>query len=306
MLKYILKRLAYTVFVIIGVSFITFFLLKLAPGDPARLILAETATEEQVAAMRAQMGLDKPLIVQYLTYMNNVLHGDLGNSIYFVRPNAELIAERFPATVQLAFATIAVSLIVSIPLGVLAGVKKGTAADFFSMLFALFGQSMSNVWLGILLILIFAVKLRLLPAMGYGSWQNLILPCATLGTGYAALTTRLVRSGMIDVLQEDYITATYAKGISSSKVIFKYAFRNAILPTVTVVGMNIGMMLGGAVVTEKIFGWPGLGSLTIQAIAGRDFALVQSILLVISALFVLINLVVDIIYTFIDPRMKLS
>jgi len=305
-LKYILKRLAYTVFVIIGVSFITFFLLKLAPGDPARLILAETATEEQVAAMRAQMGLDKPLIVQYLTYMNNVLHGDLGNSIYFVRPNAELIAERFPATVQLAFATIAVSLIVSIPLGVLAGVKKGTAADFFSMLFALFGQSMSNVWLGILLILIFAVKLRLLPAMGYGSWQNLILPCATLGTGYAALTTRLVRSGMIDVLQEDYITATYAKGISSSKVIFKYAFRNAILPTVTVVGMNIGMMLGGAVVTEKIFGWPGLGSLTIQAIAGRDFALVQSILLVISALFVLINLVVDIIYTFIDPRMKLS
>ena len=176
MLKYILKRLGYTVFVIIGVSILTFLLLKLAPGDPARLMLPESATEDQVQHMRVQMGLDKPLYVQYLTYMNNVVHGDLGTSLFFVKPNAQLIAERFPATAKLAFSAIALSLVIAIPLGVLAGVKKGTAADFFSMLFALIGQSFSAVWLGILLILIFAVKLRWLPAMGSTGLSSLILP----------------------------------------------------------------------------------------------------------------------------------
>jgi ABC-type dipeptide/oligopeptide/nickel transport systems, permease components len=304
--RYILKRLGYTVFVIIGVSILTFLLLKLAPGDPARLMLPENATEEQVQAMQIHLGLDKPLYVQYLTYMNNVLHGDLGTSLFFVKPNAQLIAERFPATMKLAFSAVLLSLIIAIPLGVTAGVKKGTAADFFAMLFALFGQSMSSVWLGILLFLIFAVKLRVLPAMGSTGLQSLILPCVTMGFSLAALTTRMVRSGMIDVLQEDYITATYARGISPAKVIFKYAFRNAMLPTITIVGMEVGALLGGSVVVERIFGWPGIGSLTVQAIGMRDFPLVQSILLVISTIFVLVNLAVDIIYTFVDPRMKLE
>lgn len=304
MLKYILKRLGYTVFVIIGVTIITFLLLKLAPGDPARLMLPENATEEQVQATRVEMGLDKPLITQYLSFMNNVIHGDLGMSLQFVKPNAELIAERFPATALLALSSVALSLIIAIPLGVLAGVKKGKTADFFAMLFALFGQSMSPVWLGILLILLFAVELRWLPAIGMGSISNLILPCATMGFGLAALSTRMVRSGMIDVLQEDYITATYARGISPTKVIFKYAFRNAMLPTITIVGMEIGALLGGSVVIERIFGWPGIGSLTIQAIGMRDFPLVQAILLVISTVFVLVNLLVDIVYTLVDPRLK--
>lgn len=306
MLQFILKRLAYTVFVIIGVTIITFFLLKLAPGNPARLMLPETATEEQVHDMEIRLGLDKPLPEQYLMYINKVVHGDLGVSMFYLKPNAQLIAERFPATAKLAFSAIAFSLILAIPLGIIAGVKRGTAADFFAMLFALFGQSMSAVWLGILLILVFAVKLRWVPAMGYGSWINLILPCITLGTALASLVTRMVRSGMIDILQEDYITATYARGISPAKVIFKYAFRNAMLPVVTIVGIEVGMFLGGAVVIEKIFGWPGLGSLTIQAIGLRDFPLVQSILLIISIIFVLVNLLVDIIYTFVDPRMKLD
>ncbi len=305
MFRYILKRLGYAFFVVIGVSIITFLLLKLAPGDPARMMLPENATEEQVRDMHVQLGLDKPLYVQYLTYMNRVLHGDLGMSFFFIKPNAHLIAERFPATIQLAFSSIALSLLIAIPLGVLAGVKKGKIADFLAMLFALIGQSFSSVWLGILLILVFAVKLRMLPALGYGSITSLILPCVTLGTGLAALVTRMVRSGMIDVLEEDYITAAYARGISPAKVIFKYAFRNAMLPTITIVGMEVGMLLGGAVVIERIFGWPGIGSLTIQAIGMRDFSLVQSILLVVSTLFVLINLLVDIIYTFVDPRMKL-
>lgn len=306
MFKYILKRLGYTVFVVIGVSILTFLLLKLAPGDPARLMLPENATDEQVQAMTVHLGLDKPLYVQYFTYMNNVVHGDLGISLFFIKPNAQLIAERFPATMQLAFSAIALSLIIAIPLGILAGVKKGKVADFLAMLFALFGQSMSAVWLGILLILVFAVKLRWVPALGYGSITSLILPCVTLGTGLAALVTRMVRSGMIDVLEEDYITATYARGISPATVIFKYAFRNAMLPTITIVGMEVGMLLGGSVVIERIFGWPGIGSLTIQAIGMRDFPLVQSILLVVSTVFVLINLLVDIIYTFVDPRMKLQ
>jgi peptide/nickel transport system permease protein len=303
--KYILKRLGYSVFVVIGVSIIIFMLLKLAPGDPARLMLPENASAEQVQAMHVQLGLDKPLYVQYLTYMNHVIHGDLGMSLFFIKPNAQLIMERFPATLQLAFTSILLSLIIAIPLGVLAGVKKGKLADFLAMLFALIGQSFSPVWLGILLILVFAVKLRWLPAVGYGSIYSLIMPSVTLGMGLASLATRMVRSGMIDVLAEDYITATYARGISPGKVIFKYAFRNAMLPTITIVGMEVGMLLGGSVVIERIFGWPGIGSLTIQAIGMRDFPLVQSILLVVSTLFVLINLLVDIIYTFVDPRMKL-
>jgi peptide/nickel transport system permease protein len=306
MFRYILKRLGYTVFVILGVTIITFFLLKLAPGNPARLMLPETATEEQVHNMEIHLGLDKPLYVQYSKFIVNVAHGDLGTSMFYMKPNSQLIAERFPATMKLAFASVAVSLIIAIPLGVVAGVKRGSFIDFISMLFALIGQSMSNVWLGILLILVFAVKLRLVPAMGYGSWINLILPSCTMAAALASLTTRMVRSGMVDVLQEDYITATYARGVSPFEVIFKYAFRNAMLPVVTIVGMEIGMLLGGSVVTEKIFGWPGLGSLTIQAIGLRDFPLVQAILLVISTVFVLVNLLVDIIYTLVDPRMKLE
>jgi len=305
-LKFLLKRLGFTVIVLIGVSIITFSILHLAPGNPARLLLPQGATEEQVAAKEVEMGLDLPLITQYFNYMKGVAKGDLGTSYSFNKPNTTLIAERIPATIQLTLLAVVVSLVISLPLGVLGGIKRGSMLDFFAMMIALLGQSMSPVWVGILLILVFAVWLGWLPAMGIGTFRHIILPAICLGTPMAALVTRMTRAGMIDVIQEDYITATYAKGISRWKVIFKYALKNVMIPVVTVVGIQIGTFLGGAIVTEQIFNWPGIGMLCLQAINNRDFPLVQSLMLVTSAMFVFVNLIVDILYTFIDPRIKLD
>ena len=306
MLKFILKRLAYTVFVLLGVSILTFLLLKLTPGSPAVLMLGDDATKEQIAAKEMEMGLDQPIVTQYLRYIGNVLKGDLGTSFFYKMPNSKLIFQRLPATGYLTLAALLLALLVSIPLGIIAGVKRGSFADMLAMVFALLGQSVSSVVLGLLFIIFFAVRLRWLPVMGYGGLAFVIMPAASLAMQMAALITRMLRSGLADVLQEDYITATHAKGIDSSTIIFKYALRNAILPVITVVGLQVGTFLGGAVVTEQIFGWPGIGTLTVQAIGLRDFSLVQSILLVISACFVLVNLLVDIIYTLVDPRMDFN
>jgi len=306
LLKFILKRLAYTVFVLLGVSILTFLLLKLTPGSPAVLMLGDDATKEQIAAKEMEMGLDQPIVTQYLRYIGNVLKGDLGTSFFYKMPNSKLIFQRLPATGYLTLAALLLALLVSIPLGIIAGVKRGSFADMLAMVFALLGQSVSSVVLGLLFIIFFAVRLRWLPVMGYGGLAFVIMPAASLAMQMAALITRMLRSGLADVLQEDYITATHAKGIDSSTIIFKYALRNAILPVITVVGLQVGTFLGGAVVTEQIFGWPGIGTLTVQAIGLRDFSLVQSILLVISACFVLVNLLVDIIYTLVDPRMDFN
>lgn len=303
MLKYIIKRLGYTILVLFGVTIVVFFLLRLAPGSPARLILGEEATEEQVLELETELGLDKPAVVQYYRFISGVVKGDLGDSIYFKMPCWTLIKQRLPATGMLALASVGFALIVSIPLGLIAGVKRGTFMDLSAMVVALLGQSISNVWLGLLMVLVFAVKLGWLPVMGYGRFVNVIMPAVAMGAATAALLTRLLRSSMVDVLQEDYITATYARGLSRHEVIGKYALRNAILPFITVLGVEIGRFLGGAVVSEQIFAWPGLGVLTVTAINMRDFPLVQAILLVTSAMFVLIQLVVDIIYTLVDPRL---
>jgi peptide/nickel transport system permease protein len=305
-LKFILKRLGYTVFVLLGVSILIFSLLHLAPGSPARLMLADAATEEQIKEKEAEMGLDKPIIVQYFTYISKVFRGDLGTSYFYKMPNAKLIFQRLPATGYLTLVAMLLALVISLPLGIVAGVKRGTVVDLISMVFALLGQSISSVVLGLVFILFFAVKLKWLPSMGYGGLAFVIMPAAALAMQMAALITRMLRSGMVDVLQEDYITATYAKGISHQTIITRYALRNAILPVITVIGLQVGTFLGGAVVTEQIFGWPGIGTLTVQAINLRDFTLVQSILLVISACFVLVNLLVDIIYTLVDPRMSFN
>lgn len=306
MFKFILKRLGYTIFVLLGVTILSFGLLKLTPGSPARLMLSDAATEEQIHEKEIEMGLDKPLITQYLTYMKGVLHGDLGESMFYKMPNSTLIFQRLPATGYLTVVAMSIALIISLPLGIIAGVKRGSAVDLVAMVFALLGQSISSVVLGLIFILFFAVKLGWLPAMGYGGLAFVIMPATSLAMQMAALITRMLRSGMVDVLQEDYITATYAKGISRQAIIMKYSLRNAILPVITVVGLQVGTFLGGAVVTEQIFGWPGIGTLTVQAIGLRDFSLVQSILLVISACFVLVNLLVDIIYTLVDPRMDFN
>lgn len=306
MLKFIMKRLGYTVFVLLGVSILTFGLLQLTPGSPARLMLSDGATEEQIKEKEIEMGLDKPVVVQYLNYMKGVVRGDLGDSLFYKMPNATLIFQRLPATGYLTVVAMSIALLISIPLGIIAGVKRGSVVDLVAMVFALLGQSVSGVVLGLIFILVFAVKLGWLPAMGYGGFAFVIMPAASLAMQMAALISRMLRSGMVDVLQEDYITATYAKGISRGAIIMKYSLRNAILPVITVVGLQVGTFLGGAIVTEQIFGWPGIGTLTVQAIGLRDFSLVQSILLVISACFVLVNLLVDIIYTLVDPRMDFN
>ncbi|WP_333651592.1 ABC transporter permease [Lacrimispora sp.] len=306
MLKFIIKRLGYTIFVLFGVSILTFGLLKLTPGSPARLMLSDDATEEQIREKEIEMGLDRPLTIQYVSYITGVVKGDLGDSLFYKMPNSTLIFQRLPATAYLTLVAMGIALLISIPMGIIAGVKRGSVIDLFAMIFALLGQSISGVVLGLIFILFFAVKLGWLPAMGYGGFAFVIMPATSLAMQMAALITRMLRSGMVDVLQEDYITATYAKGISNREITMKYALRNAILPVITVVGLQVGTFLGGAVVTEQIFGWPGIGTLTVQAIGLRDFPLVQSILLVISACFVLVNLLVDIIYTIVDPRMDFN
>jgi len=304
--RFFIKRFFYTVLVLLGVSIIAFSLMRLAPGNPAKLMLSENATAEQIKATEIAMGLDKPLVQQYFIYISDVLKGDLGDSIFYKKANAELIFGRLPATALLTLVAVLISLGISFPMGIMSGIKKGSTLDFFSMFFALFGQSMSQVWFGLLLILGFGVYLGWLPTQGYGNVNNIILPAITLGLPLSALVTRMLRSGMYDVLQEDYIIATLAKGTNKFKIYSKYALKNALLPVVTVIGMQIGQLLAGAIIVEQVFGWPGLGSLTVQAISLRDFPLIQSILLVSAAIFVGINLIVDILYTFIDPRMKLN
>jgi peptide/nickel transport system permease protein len=306
LLRFILKRLLMTLLILFAVSIIAFALIRIAPGNPAMMVLPDGASQEAIKAMEVKLGLDQPMVVQYFRYIGGVLKGDLGTSIIYKLPVKDLIFQRLPATFKLTIITMLVCLLISIPLGIVAGSRQGTIVDFLATMFALLGQSMSTVWMGILVIYIFAVKLKWFPAMGYGTWKTFILPAMTLGYPVAAQVTRMGRSGIIDVLKEDYITATYAKGISRAVVYTKYAFKNALIPIVTIVGMQIGIYLAGAVVVETIFAWPGFGQLIFQAVGTRDYPLVQSCLLVSAALFAIVNMLVDIVNSFIDPRITLQ
>ena len=304
--RFLLKRLGQTLIVLLCVTVIAFALIHIAPGSPARIVLGDSATDEMVAAMEEKMGLNKPLYAQYFDYLFGILKGDLGTSTTYQQPAAKLIFSRFPNTLLLTIVTTIICLLISIPLGIIAGVNQGKPIDFIAMVFAILGQSMSTVWLAVLNIYIFSVKLGWLPTIGMGGWEFIILPALTLGYPISAQVTRLGRSGMIDVLREDYITATLAKGISSRKVYTKYAFKNALIPIITIVGMQIGVFLGGAVVVETVFSWSGIGQLTNQAVGNRDYALVQSLLLVTAVCFAIINLLIDIINAKIDPRITLE
>lgn len=306
LIRYILRRLGQTLIVLIAVSIIAFLLIRIAPGNPARMMLPDGASDELVHEMEIKLGLDKPLYVQYFKYITGVFTGDMGTSTKYKTEVSGLIADRFPSTLKLTLVTIAICLIISIPVAMIAGTHQGTIIDFIASAFALLGQSMSTVWLGTLNILIFAVWLDILPAMGSGGLKFLILPAITLGYPIAAQITRIGRSGMIDVMREDYITATRAKGISDNVIYTKYAFKNAMIPIVTIVGMQIGILMSGAIVSEKIFSWPGIGQLASQAVGNRDYALVQSILLVCAAAFAIVNLIVDIVNSIIDPRITLQ
>lgn len=304
--RYILKRIGQTVIVLFCVSLFAFFLIRLAPGNPAELLLGDGATEELVAMKEAELGLDKPLYVQYFRYMAGIFRGDLGMSTQYRQPVAELIANRLPNTLKLAIITVAFGLCLCIPLGIIAGSHRGTAIDFFAMFFALLGQSMATIWIAVLNIYVFSVVLEWLPAIGTGSIAHYVLPVVTLGYPLAAETTRIGRSGMIDTLNEDFITATYAKGIRPVVVHWKYAFKNAVCPVITLVGMRLGSFLAGAIVVESIYSWPRIGQLLKSSVGNRDYQMVQSLLLFSAFLFAMVNMLVDIINSLIDPRIVLE
>ena len=306
MLRYIVKRFGQTLVVLFCVSVIAFLLIRLAPGSPALMLAGDGATDAEIAEITEKLGLDKPLITQYMMYMAGILRGDFGRSTSYGMQVIDLVKNRFPNTVKLASATVLFGCILAIPLGIIAGSHRGTIIDFFSILFALLGQSMANMWKAVLLIFIFSVNLKWLPSIGMDGIEYYVLPVITLGWQMSAEVTRISRSGMIDTLHEDYITATYAKGIHPLVVRWKYAFKNAMCPVITCVGLRFGTMLAGTIIVEAIFSWPGLGQLLNTAVNQRDYALVQALLLLSGTMFAVINFAVDIINSLVDPRIKLK
>lgn len=303
MLRYVLSRLGQTLLVLICISLVSFVFMRLT-GDPVGLVLPQDATMEQVATMRRQMGLDKALPLQYLQYLGHLLQGDLGRSMYSLEPVTGLILERMPATLELTVVAMLAALLIAVPIGVVSALYRGTLLDTASMLFALVGISMPHFWLGIMMVSLFSVHLGWLPTSGRGGWQHLILPAATLGLSLVALFARLVRSSMLEVLGQDYVRTARAKGASPLAVVGKHALRNALIPIVTVIGMQFGLLLGGTVIIETVFAWPGVGRLIVQAVMDRDYPVVQAAVMFLAAIFVLVNLLVDMLYVWIDPAIS--
>lgn len=301
MLNFLVHRFIQSLFILWAVASIAFGLTFLS-GDPATLMIGEHWTAEQTRDFREFMGFDRPFHVQYFEYLGRLARGDFGVSVRQQLPVTQLIIERLPATLQLALAAFTIIIVVAIPLGVLSAVRRNTFWDHTAMSIALFAQSVPTFWLGIMLILIFGVQLRLLPISGNESWMHLILPAITLATYSAARNARIVRSSMLDILSEDYIRTAQAKGLPSRTVLYGHALRNALIPVVTMLGLEVGSLLGGALVTETVFAWPGIGRLTIQAIYARDYPLVQGVITFGAMVFVLVNLLVDFSYSLLDPR----
>lgn len=308
MLIYILRRLGLMIFILLGVSVITFSMMHLVPGDPAEVIAmeryGEEITAETIEFVRAEFGLDQPVYLQYFNWLTNVLQGDLGYSFRTDRPVLDEILARLPATLQLALAGMLIALVIAIPVGIISATRQYSAVDNISMFGALLGVSMPNFWLGLLLIMFFSVHLGWLPVFGRGGIEHLILPAITLGTGMAAITTRLIRSSMLEVLGQDYIRTARAKGLKEKVVIYKHALKNAMIPVVTIVGLQFAFLLEGAVIVEVIFAWPGIGRLLVDSIFARDFMLIQGCILFIAAMFVLVNLLVDVSYAYLDPKIR--
>ena len=308
MLKYILKRLLLVFVVVLGVTVVTFSAMQSAPGDPAEMIAVarygEDLTQEEIEWVRVTEGLDAPVYIQYLGWLGHILRLDLGKSLITYEDVLEEILTRFPATLVLTISSLILSLLIALPIGIISAVRKNTIVDNACMTGALLGVSMPNFWLGLLLIWLFALSLGLLPSFGYGSIKHLILPTITLGTSMAAITTRLTRSSMLDVLNQDYIVTAKAKGLDEKTILLRHALKNAMLPVITFVGLQLGFLLGGAVIVETIFAWPGIGRLLVDSIYARDFALIQGCVLFIAVIFALANLAVDILYAYLDPRIR--
>ena len=307
MSRYFFRRLLWSLLVLWGVTLLAFFAIHLpGGGDPSMLYLPLDATREQLDAFRHRMGFDQPVHVQYLRWLGRAVRGDFGTSLRYAKPVFPLILDRMPATLELAVAAQICALALALPLGVLAAVRRNSTYDGLTMLAALLGQSMPGFWLGLMLMLVFGVVLRLLPISGRQGPKHLILPAITLGTFFLARNTRLMRSGMLEVLGQEYITTARAKGLGEKGVLWRHALKNALIPVVTMVGMDFGALLAGTVVTETVFAWPGVGRLMFMAINQRDFPLIQAAVFTIAIIFVATNLLVDLSYTYLDPRIRLA
>lgn len=309
MWKYILKRLLMMIPVLLGVTFIVFFILAMTPGDPAAIILGDQASAEALELKRIELGLNDPLLIRYFNYLLNMISGDLGTSYKNQISVAAQVIDKFPNTAILAVAGILVALLIGIPIGILSAKKQYTALDNTSMVLSLVGVSMPNFWLGLLLSLLFALKLGWLPSQGMGEefiplLKSLVLPAITLGTGAAATVVRMTRSSLLEVIRQDYISTARAKGLPEKIVTKKHMLKNALIPIVTAVGLQFGQLLGGAMLTETVFSWPGLGRLMVDSIASKDIPMVLGAVIFMAVMFSFVNLVVDIVYAFIDPRIK--
>ena len=304
MLSFLVRRILLTVPVLLGVATLVFSLIHLIPGDPVQSMLGEGASPESVNELRTRLGLDRPLYVQYLSFLKGVAHGNLGTSLRTSEPVTSAIADRMPATFELAAAAMIVAIVIAIPLGVLAAARAGTIVDHLATTLALIGISMPNFWLGPLLALVFAVELGWLPVSGRGTLAQLVLPAITLGAPLAAVLARTTRASVIDELRELYVLAARARGVSRARAVLKHAFRNSLIPIVTVLGLQLGAVLTGAVITETIFAWPGVGRLLIQSIGFRDYPLVQGCILLIALTYVSMNLLTDLAYGLLDPRIR--
>ena len=304
MLRFLARRLALTIPVLIGVATLVFLLIHLIPGDPAQAMLGEAAPQEDVEELRRRLGLDRPLLEQYGTFLTGLMSADLGTSLRTGTPVTEQIVQRMPATIELAGAAMLVAIVFSIPLGMAAAVWRGTAIDHAAMTLSLTGVSIPNFWLGPLLAIVFAVELGWLPVSGRGTLSHLVLPAVSLGAALAAILARMTRATLLEELREQYVVAARARGVSWFRAVVRHAFRNSLIPIVTLLGLQFGAVLTGAVITETIFAWPGIGRLLIQSIGFRDYPLIQGCILLIAVTYVGVNLLTDLVYGFLDPRIR--
>jgi peptide/nickel transport system permease protein len=302
-MRYVVRKLVHTLFVAFGVVTLVFVALRMS-GDPAATMLPGDASVDELRDLRRALGLDQPLHVQYLRFLVSAVTGDFGSSLRHQEPAMMLVMERLPATLELAFAALLLSVVVGVPLGILAALHRGRLADMLAMAFAVVGQATPYFWMGIMLILVFAVELQWVPTSGRGGLERLILPAITLGTHFMAVLARLTRTSMLEVLGQNYVTTARAKGLTERAVVLIHALKNAAVPVVTLIGLQFGTLLGGAVVTETIFAWPGVGRLAVQSIFVRDYPVVQAGVFVLALSFVTINLLVDLLYGWLDPRTR--
>ncbi|MCC6174777.1 MAG: ABC transporter permease [Chloroflexi bacterium] len=305
MAKYLAQRLVGLLLVVLGVATVVFFAIRIA-GDPVALLVGQNASAEDIERLRHSLGLDQPLLIQYVRFLQGAMTFDLGQSLRYRQPVVDLIAAALPTTVQLTVTAMVLAVIVALPTGILAALRPGSLVDLGAMSVAVVGQAMPVFWLGILLILVFSVGLRWFPTGGWGSPENFVLPTLALGTYATARISRLVRSGMVEVLSQDYIRTARSKGISEMRIVLRHALKNAAIPVVTVIALEFGALLGGAVITETIFAIPGLGRLAVSSVFSRDYPVVQGVVFVAAIAVSVVNLSVDLLYTYLDPRIRLS